>query len=146
MCTYVYTQMPVCLHLYSTCIVTRCFKVRIFFKFLKGTFIYPIDNWSSAIWAMWKIWVVVQNQVDQIKHLAQTTIWRPKHMTWDDQIKLTFGALAVLSMSFFIWKSCSIIAIPISFAIQFAIFRLMPILKPPKWYLRISELSKGIYD
>jgi serine/threonine protein kinase len=35
MCTYVYTHMPVCLHLYSTCIVTRCFKVRIIFKLLK---------------------------------------------------------------------------------------------------------------
>ena len=110
-----------------------------------GTFIYPIDSWLLAIWAMQKTWAVIPSRANRIKHLARTTIWRPKQMTCDDQIKLTYGALAALCTSCSIWKSCSIIAILTTFAVQFAIFVLKQILMLAKSNLRISMLSKSIF-
>ncbi len=131
-----------CVYLYSTRTVTRIFNSE-YFKILKGIFFFMVDNWLLAIWAMLKIWVVIKNH--QIKNLAQATIWRPKHMTWEDQIKLTYGALVVLCTSCSIWKNCLIFAIPTNFVILFVIFELKQNLKLEKSSLCISEFSKSIF-
>ena len=110
-----------------TCILYQVFKkaskkltsLQKLFKI--GTFIYPIDNWLLAIWAMQKTWAEIPSRANRIKHLARTTIWRPKQMTCDDQIKLTFGALAASCTSCSIWKSFLIFAIPLSCAFQLLI-------------------------
>jgi hypothetical protein len=91
------------------------------FNCIKGTFTYLVDSWSLAIWVTWKIWTLFRIQKFLIGHLARQTIWRPKRMTWDGQTKLTYGALVVSCTSYSIWKNCSIIAIPIDFAILFAL-------------------------
>ena len=92
---------------------------------------------------MQKTWAVIPSRANRIKHLARTTIWRPKQMTCDDQIKLTYGALAASCTSCSIWKSCFSFAIPLSCANQLIFFKLKQTWNLAKSSPCISEWSKG---